>query len=437
MNVELKQQTVGKTTYLVWNFDENLRVDAFAMNMLSYNHMTHIIPTQIVQNDGRKQIQFDITGLAKLSSIMAEVRPKQEVLQVFNSMLNAFEEAEVYMLDSDHLLLDWEYVYLDEQGNCRLIYLPLVQDIGIRDRIDFLREAVSRIKLDYQAKDTYLYDLLNAFSRGAVHTDSDFRELIKKSKSTGTLEGMCKKEPGAEEAGRAYTPHGDSSPAKQESLYRVEKSVQDRKSQGCSGIPVINIPERERGVKAAPQKQAKEKKNPFSIRIPAKPKEKTSKPQIMVSPEIKKPDRAGDTAGFSQHVQEQENTQREMYESDEGTVIMQAIPEIQGRNGEKEFLAPSSVRLVRKRNGASYPVDGNRVIVGSGTTADICIDNNSTISREHALISYIDGRYYVEDHQSRNGSFINGIRLRDGMREPIYNGMMIRLSNEEFEIIMN
>lgn len=433
MDVDLKQQTMGQTTFLVWNLeDKNLRVDAFAMNMMAYNHMTHIIPVQVVQNDDRRQAQFDITGLLKMSSIMAEVKPKQEILQLFNSILNAFEEVEAYMLDPDHLLLDWEYVYLDRKYNCRLLYLPFTQIAAARDRMDFLKEAVSRIKPDYQGKDTYLFDLLNAFSRGAVHTNSDFRELLKKS--AGFPEQRHREEQETESASMVFR---EEMHIVQESAHKAEESVSDRKSFINSGIPVMNIPGREAGVKLTPQKPVKEKKNHFSFGIPKKPKEKPVKQQVMDRPETKEPDRERDTAGFRQPVQEPGSLQNEMYESDEGTVIMQASCAVQRKNGEMEFAAPSSACLIRKRNGASYPIHGNRVMVGSGAAADICIENNSTISREHALILYMDGRYYVEDHQSRNGSFINGTRLQTGMREPVYNGMTIRLSNEEFEIIMS
>lgn len=438
MNVNLKQQNVGKTTYLVWNIgDENLKIDTFAMNMMSYNHMIHLIPTQIVKNDDRRQVQFDITGLTRMSSVMAEVKPKQEVLLLFNSILNAYEEAEDYMLDPDHLLLDWEYVYLDVQRNCKLLYLPFVKVAGIGDRIDFLREAVSRIKPDYQDGDTYLYDLLNAFSRGAVHTNSDFRELIKKS--AGTPIQRRRKEIGVEgaEDELPHTPYRIASTATDGPLNKPKKSVQDRKTSVNSSIPVMNIPGREPGAKATSQKPPKEKKSHFSIGISKKPKEKPVESLTEDRLGSRSMEGEENTAGLGRTSQNTVDLQNEMYERDEGTVIMQALFEEQKRNKNMETPWMTSARLIRKRSGASYPVNGDRVTIGSSAAVNICIDCNNTISREHALILYMDGRYYVEDHQSRNGTFINGIRLQTGIREPIYNGMMIRLSNEEFEFVMS
>lgn len=91
-------------------------------------------------------------------------RPKREVLGILNSILNAFEEVDAYMLDMNHLFLDWEYIYMDGQENCMLMYLPF--DHGFhKDKIEFLQEIVGRIQPDFQEKDPYLFDIMNAFSR--------------------------------------------------------------------------------------------------------------------------------------------------------------------------------------------------------------------------------------------------------------------------------
>ena len=97
MNLNFRQQSVGETTYLIWDMDDNLPIDSFAVNMMSHNHIANIVPVQIVQVNDKKQAQFNITGLTKLSNRMATVRLKKEVLLTLNSILNAFEEVDAYM----------------------------------------------------------------------------------------------------------------------------------------------------------------------------------------------------------------------------------------------------------------------------------------------------------------------------------------------------
>jgi sigma-B regulation protein RsbU (phosphoserine phosphatase) len=56
--------------------------------------------------------------------------------------------------------------------------------------------------------------------------------------------------------------------------------------------------------------------------------------------------------------------------------------------------------------GALIPLDGDKFILGRNPDCGIVIPMTS-VSREHAQIVRVQGRYYVEDRQSRNGTFLN------------------------------
>jgi pSer/pThr/pTyr-binding forkhead associated (FHA) protein len=51
-----------------------------------------------------------------------------------------------------------------------------------------------------------------------------------------------------------------------------------------------------------------------------------------------------------------------------------------------------------------------RYIIGRARESDICINDNS-VSRKHATIIEEGGKTYVEDHNSTNGTFINGRKV--------------------------
>ena len=54
MNFTFEQKSIGETTCLVLKLDDNLAIDTFAVNMLTHNHIQHIVPVQIVQMDEKK-----------------------------------------------------------------------------------------------------------------------------------------------------------------------------------------------------------------------------------------------------------------------------------------------------------------------------------------------------------------------------------------------
>lgn len=471
MDFYFRQQCVGETTYLVLDIeDDDVAIDSFAMNMMTYNHIPNLVQIQIVRMNDRKQIQFQITGLTKLHNRMAAPRPKKEVLSIFNSILNAFEEVDAYMLNMDHLLLNWDYVYIDGQDNCKLLYLPFDHSQG-RSQIEFLQDAVGRVIPDYQERDPYLYDILNAFSRNAVQKLSDFRELIKKH--AGVMNEGCQEEKkNRQTADRVEVDEANLVILKaqeEDAPGHVEKKPvgksewkadrkQDAKSSSASRIPVINIPGREPGTKTAsmqvPQKKEERKKeqkreeekkekkslfkknnerqNPFGI--PRKQKEAQGGTVNWESSE-----KSENTDGTRPDVPDR---QRKMYEGYENTVMMQDPWEIQSGNTQRIWLEqPGSgvgqARLIRKHGGTVYRLQGDKMVVGSGAAADIRISDNQAVSRIHAFVFAVNGEYYVEDNRSKNGTFLNSRRILPETREPVFDGAVLTFANEDFEFSLN
>ena len=57
--------------------------------------------------------------------------------------------------------------------------------------------------------------------------------------------------------------------------------------------------------------------------------------------------------------------------------------------------------------GKQYHLGPERMLIGRLDQSDILIDDSS-VSREHAIIERKDGRFILEDLKSTNGTFING-----------------------------
>jgi serine phosphatase RsbU (regulator of sigma subunit) len=77
-----------------------------------------------------------------------------------------------------------------------------------------------------------------------------------------------------------------------------------------------------------------------------------------------------------------------------------------------------SLHIVKGANeGSSIPLDGEKFVMGRNPDCGIVIPVTS-VSREHAQILRIHGKYYIEDKQSRNGTYINGqaITVRTQLR---------------------
>ncbi len=63
-------------------------------------------------------------------------------------------------------------------------------------------------------------------------------------------------------------------------------------------------------------------------------------------------------------------------------------------------------------NGDGKLSDDNWVIsIGRREDSDICLRNDTFVSREHALLQWENGRWWLEDCKSRNGTYLED---RDG-----------------------
>src|SRR5271154_1738975 len=67
---------------------------------------------------------------------------------------------------------------------------------------------------------------------------------------------------------------------------------------------------------------------------------------------------------------------------------------------------PSLQILKGPNEGSTISLDGDRFIMGRNPDCGVVIPVTS-VSREHAQILRIQGKYFIEDKQSRNGTFVN------------------------------
>src|SRR3989440_2069969 len=69
------------------------------------------------------------------------------------------------------------------------------------------------------------------------------------------------------------------------------------------------------------------------------------------------------------------------------------------------------------------------VTIGRDSSSDLEFAS-PTVSREHASLVFHDGRWYVEDRGSFNGTFLNGTRVQPGTPLPLRHADRIGIGSE-------
>jgi pSer/pThr/pTyr-binding forkhead associated (FHA) protein len=79
-------------------------------------------------------------------------------------------------------------------------------------------------------------------------------------------------------------------------------------------------------------------------------------------------------------------------------------------------------------DGTEYELE-NSVSIGRDTRNDLVLES-AAVSRDHAGVTFRDGRWYLEDRGSFNGTFLNGTRVQPGTPLPLRHADRIGIGTE-------
>ena len=79
-------------------------------------------------------------------------------------------------------------------------------------------------------------------------------------------------------------------------------------------------------------------------------------------------------------------------------------------------------------NGERFPINKDRFIIGRGKQSSDLTIKDPNVSRQHAMIEFLNGQYYIVDMGSTNGVEYNGQRVQ---RKVINEGDSFRVCDHE------
>jgi VWFA-related protein len=84
--------------------------------------------------------------------------------------------------------------------------------------------------------------------------------------------------------------------------------------------------------------------------------------------------------------------------------------------------SPAAARL-----GSSIPLNSLPFKVGRGSQErnDLSLDEDTSVSRGHAVFTVEQGKFFLTDQGSSNGTFVDGVRLSPQSPTPLYNGATV------------
>lgn len=98
-----------------------------------------------------------------------------------------------------------------------------------------------------------------------------------------------------------------------------------------------------------------------------------------------------------------------------------AVKPTKGRGG-----TPARLVIIepKERSGTAFALSGT-LTIGRETDNTVLITDDAYISSHHATVSHHDGRVVIDDHESRNGTYLNGTKLSN--RQSVHIGDRIQV----------
>ena len=136
---------------------------------------------------------------------------------------------------------------------------------------------------------------------------------------------------------------------------------------------------------------------------------------------------------MQQQTMQQQIMQQVMQGSMDGTTVLSddgiSVQQIQQMQPVNYHFAS----LTRQVTGEKIELGKPSFVLGKNPEkSDYAVADNTNIGRVHAVITMRNGRYYVMDQNSTNGTFINGRIIKAGQETEILPGDCLMLANEEF-----
>ena len=124
MNFTYENQ--GHNTFLVYELSDLEEIDSLSLGMLSANDIPNLLKVTFVQMDLKRYIKYNISSKISAKQLFMGTVNKRRLISVFSGIVNAMMAAEEYMLNTDMIMLDMDYIFTDVSSNDTvMICLPI------------------------------------------------------------------------------------------------------------------------------------------------------------------------------------------------------------------------------------------------------------------------------------------------------------------------
>lgn len=418
--------------YLVFR---NVEEETYELRMLMENKIEHLLPLELRLIDGRKDLYYKISSLQSITKVYKNKEMNEkDVRAVLTGLTKAFRSMQEYMLDERHVMLLPEYIFM--KADCSDIFLvfhPFYEKEareGLRELADYLIGRIDHtnqeaVMIGYQfyrtvREDHFIVDdIIDLYSRSRKEKVDRGREN-EKSEIWETVE--------------------------QDLIHATDDTKQKYEFETARPKTVCNDPVDKANPETGNEKQSVLKIAIFSILAlfggivlcfgigPYQP-DRIGRIVFIMMILIAIP---GIVIEVRKYHKRKESKEQSLFhdevpdsmssKNDYNSIFAGMEPDIMKNEPDygKTVLLSSDRKiaeniLIEKKHGTEteHLIETFPYMIGKQKDLANLILNDVSVSRIHARLTTEAGQVYVEDCNSTNGTYVNGVLLEKGEKIPI------------------
>ncbi|MHB1394035.1 MAG: DUF6382 domain-containing protein [Clostridia bacterium] len=178
------------SSYLVLKFNNDIKLLNHQVEIISQNPSSAFVPFHIRREDENVSIYYNITSKISLSQYLERKQlNKKELLDLLRSITKSLMLHSNYLLDLSNFVIDEDFIYINPAtAEASLVYVPTPSDMdAIEVYKSFLKDLlVTSASVDDNAKDNYLQRILN-YLKSEAFSLGNFNKLIIDLRNSGGL----------------------------------------------------------------------------------------------------------------------------------------------------------------------------------------------------------------------------------------------------------
>lgn len=186
-------ETSGNNTFLVYAIQEGDLMDTMTLGMITNNRIPGIASVLYTQMNRDCFLKYNVTARVTVKQFFSGVVNRRRLLGVFSSVAEALAVAEEYMIDTNTLLLDTDYIYADV-SSCRaeMICLPVAGEMtGAVDCGLFFKNIMFSTQFDQTENCDYVAGIINYLNSTPVFMAESFLRLLEEFREGGSPGAVC------------------------------------------------------------------------------------------------------------------------------------------------------------------------------------------------------------------------------------------------------